>query len=449
MEHIELTDFRCYEHFEITFSRGINLLIGDNASGKTSLLMACKYILSTYFSGYSTANTHWETPKKEDFTIRQSDTFTEASKEMRIDFTLNAESYGIYERETERAIGMEIPQEIQSIVKTSIKNSRAQKTPLRSITAYGQYLQRNSNQTVPNGRSVTAVLPLPLFAYFSTEDVHQQRKESVNMSKFIVATPGRDLGYYECLNGGALLRYWVKRMLVLKEAQCGDTELNIVNRAIAEALGEEGCGVIRGLDIKVNARKVDALFTDGRSIEVASLSDGYHRVVNIVVGIAERCALLNGGYYGKEAAHETRGTVLIDEIDMHLHPSMQMAIMQGLQKAFPRLQFIATTHAPMVMTGIRSCPENSIFHLTYNGTSQRYEASPTNAYGMDASSILRLIFNIHHDRTPEIAQLIEETFDLIDSNRFTEARRKIAQLRKENELISEIVTAETMLNLNE
>lgn len=46
MLHIDIEDFRCYQHFVVGFKPGINLLIGDNASGKTSLLMACKYALN-------------------------------------------------------------------------------------------------------------------------------------------------------------------------------------------------------------------------------------------------------------------------------------------------------------------------------------------------------------------------------------------------------------------
>jgi len=53
---------------------------------------------------------------------------------------------------------------------------------------------------------------------------------------------------------------------------------------------------------------------------------------------------------------ETSGIVLIDEIDMHLHPRWQQTILGSLQKAFPRIQFIVTTHSPQVLSTVpREC----------------------------------------------------------------------------------------------
>ncbi|MFC2507853.1 MAG: AAA family ATPase [Bacteroides sp.] len=67
MKRLILENFRCFERFEIEFKPGINLLVGDNASGKTSLLKACKYALATFFAGFSDDNTRWVTPQKDDF----------------------------------------------------------------------------------------------------------------------------------------------------------------------------------------------------------------------------------------------------------------------------------------------------------------------------------------------------------------------------------------------
>ena len=63
MKSIKIENFRCFEHLEIEFKDRINLLIGDNAAGKTSLLKACKYALSAWFSGFSDENTRWQTFK--------------------------------------------------------------------------------------------------------------------------------------------------------------------------------------------------------------------------------------------------------------------------------------------------------------------------------------------------------------------------------------------------
>lgn len=67
IQKIRLSNFRCYENLELNLRPRVNLLIGDNASGKTSFLRACKYALSSFFSGFSDENTHWLSPTTEDF----------------------------------------------------------------------------------------------------------------------------------------------------------------------------------------------------------------------------------------------------------------------------------------------------------------------------------------------------------------------------------------------
>lgn len=67
MNEIRLQNFRCYSDITVTFRRGVNLIIGDNATGKTSLLKACKYVASSFFCGFSDENTKWLNPSNDDF----------------------------------------------------------------------------------------------------------------------------------------------------------------------------------------------------------------------------------------------------------------------------------------------------------------------------------------------------------------------------------------------
>ena len=69
----------------------------------------------------------------------------------------------------------------------------------------------------------------------------------------------------------------------------------------------------------------------------------------MIADIAYRCVSLNG-HLGKEAALKSKGLVMIDEIDMHLHPEWQQVVISSLEKAFANIQFILTTHSPQVLT---------------------------------------------------------------------------------------------------
>ena len=67
MRDITIKNFRCYEEKSIEFRRGVNLLIGDNSVGKTSLLHACNLVVNAFFSGYSDDNTVWKSADDNDF----------------------------------------------------------------------------------------------------------------------------------------------------------------------------------------------------------------------------------------------------------------------------------------------------------------------------------------------------------------------------------------------
>lgn len=86
-------------------------------------------------------------------------------------------------------------------------------------------------------------------------------------------------------------------------------------------------------------------------MKVSQLGDGVRCMVGLVGDLACRCAMLNISM-GRDAVKSARGVVLIDEIDLHLHPAWQQTIISDFQKAFPKLQLIVTTHSPQVLSTV-------------------------------------------------------------------------------------------------
>lgn len=82
------------------------------------------------------------------------------------------------------------------------------------------------------------------------------------------------------------------------------------------------------------------------------MSDGLKSMISIVSEIAYRCIELNG-FLGRESIKETPGIVLIDEVDLYLHPKWQQHILRDLQAAFPHIQFIVTTHSPFIVQSLK------------------------------------------------------------------------------------------------
>lgn len=82
------------------------------------------------------------------------------------------------------------------------------------------------------------------------------------------------------------------------------------------------------------------------------MSDGLQSMINIVSEIAHRCIELNG-FLGKDAIRKTPGVIIIDEIDVFLHPRWQKHVLQDLMKAFPLIQFIVSTHSPFIVQSLK------------------------------------------------------------------------------------------------
>ena len=90
------------------------------------------------------------------------------------------------------------------------------------------------------------------------------------------------------------------------------------------------------------------------------LSDGQRALLGLMCDMAYRCAVLNP-HLGEDAVRETPGVVLIDELDLHLHPRWQKTVVDDLREAFPRVQFVATTHSPFIIQGL---PPRAVLDLS-------------------------------------------------------------------------------------
>ena len=184
------------------------------------------------------------------------------------------------------------------------------------------------------------------------------------------------------------------------------------------------------------------LFFDNGNYEVLPfnyLSDGTKRILMLASGIAYRMAVLNPHLLG-DVLQKTDGIILIDEIDMHLHPSWQRRIIGSLHETFPNVQFIFTTHSPTVLTGV---PKENILVLD-NG---KIYTPEINTKGRDVNSILREI--MHSDiRPPETQKKLTEFSLAIDEENFDKAETILNDLRKElGENDSEVVGAQVTLDL--
>ena len=156
---------------------------------------------------------------------------------------------------------------------------------------------------------------------------------------------------------------------------------------------------------------------DRTTLPVRQLSDGERGSLALVLDLTRRLAQANPDF--DAPASEAEAVVMIDEIDLHLHPGWQRQIVHNLTTAFPRCQFIATTHSPQV---IGEVPHERI-HIVSRG--QVY--SPTHSFGVDSSRVLEEIMDAD-PRTREIQRLLTKISDVVGSQQFDRARELLGSL---------------------
>jgi predicted ATP-binding protein involved in virulence len=155
-------------------------------------------------------------------------------------------------------------------------------------------------------------------------------------------------------------------------------------------------------------------FDDGHVAPWSELSDGYHVFIGLVADIARRAVMLNE-IDGAEAPARVEGVVLIDELDLHLHPRWQRVALARLRQAFPRLQLIVSTHSPQVL----SSAENRQVRRLVDGKLQDHDVF---VEGRDTNAILREYMQTN-DRDEEGTRALRALHDAIDQGRKVEADR--------------------------
>jgi predicted ATP-binding protein involved in virulence len=145
---------------------------------------------------------------------------------------------------------------------------------------------------------------------------------------------------------------------------------------------------------------------DGSIIPEHLLSDGYRNFMWLFLEIAWRCYMLNP-FLGDKIFEETTGIVTIDEIDLHLHPTWQQKVVSKLKNAFPKVQFVITTHSPIIL----SAADANVLLLDGD------KVLPQNKlYGMKPAHILELYMQTM-ERLPQHQTLIEQYFKLINEEK--------------------------------
>ena len=155
----------------------------------------------------------------------------------------------------------------------------------------------------------------------------------------------------------------------------------------------------------------------GEALDMRQLSDGERGILAMVLDLASRLSQANPGL--SDPLEKGQAVVLIDEIELHLHPRWQRQIVRNLTDAFPRCQFIATTHSPQVIGEVA----HDRIQIIANG--QVY--SPTHSYGVDSSRVLEEIMDVP-SRTESVQESLTQISHAIGMYHFDAARSLLSVL---------------------
>lgn len=360
IDKLHISNFKCFTDLELKFHPTFNVMLGNNGTGKTSILEALRVAMGSLYLGLDKYEDKIASASIVDDDVRLSNmeqqypTSVEANGRI-MDFSKDADSE-------------------LNIIWTRTLESRGGKTLYKDAKEI-----QNASKTMQQSIRDNSGLTIPLIAYFSTDRYKKEKREVK-----VEPNGSRLRGYYNSLDATTNSKYFLNLLYTetLDQTQTGNESmlLKCVQEAICSCLDSKNVVYL----LKENELYIE--YKDGQKIPFHLLSDGVRCTLAMVMEIAVRSFLLNP-QLGINAARQTNGIVLIDELDLHLHPLWQRHIANDLRKTFPRLQFIVTTHAPLVISELSDCFIYSI------ADGEVYEFPLQN--GRDANYILQQM-NVPH-----------------------------------------------------
>ena len=181
------------------------------------------------------------------------------------------------------------------------------------------------------------------------------------------------------------------------------------------------------------------LILKGDSFFLHQLSDGQRVFLGLIGDLTRRLILLNDN---SDNPLMGQGIVLIDEIELHLHPKWQQKIIRVLRKCFPNIQFIISTHSPQILGEVES---KHLRILTLQESGEIKVTIPEQSYGLTSSEIVEELMG-GKGRSQEVKKKIDQIFKLIDQENFVKAESEIKELQTElNGEIPELIEAKSLI----
>lgn len=407
IDRISLTNMRLVgeqtKELVLDSTKNVVILLGDNGFGKTTILDAMATIMAPYSAQF---------PGIADYQLSD------------LDVHIN--------RQGRRAKFLTVEAELSDngIVMRSVRYRKGTQTPPKAN--YEQMKQ----MAIAKKNAILAGEPnveLPLFAYYGTGRGQFQVPE--RRRGFQQAFERWDC-YKSAINPETDFKRFFGWFDLMEDQERRDREklrdfnykspvLNAVRRALSEIITSYRNPRIETRPLRFIMDRVDQ---DGSTHElrIEQLSEGYKIVIAMVADLAARMAEANPDM---DNPLNSTGIVLVDEVDLHLHPRWQRDILSQLTKVFPNIQFVVSTHSPVIVVGAAEIAQVINLNKINEDENLIYDHTYISNVGQ---VLLSDLFGLNYLYSPEWDEKIEERNSLLSKQVLTEDEKKrLAELDEE------------------
>lgn len=416
LKQLHLQNYRCFGELTVDLHPELTVLIAPNGAGKTTLLDAVRIALWPFVKGFDLGS---QTGKAAHIHMRDVRLTQQVSGNMEPQLPSRILATGQWSSDMPEVMWIEARNSLRANTKTQGDDSS------RALTAYAEKLQR---QVREGQHSVV----LPLISYLGTSRLWFEGRFTSHAEDTTLDTNeySRTSGYLNCLAYSSSFKAfaawysWVYRAYLESQIEAFERNTTLdetgqrfaqtvtVIKTAVDALVKEATG---WHSLEYSQRHHQQLVMQHEQhgfMPVEMLSDGLRNAIAMVADLAFRAFKLNP-HLGVNAALETPGVALIDEVDMFLHPSWQQSILPSLRTAFPQVQFIVSTHSPQVLTTVAS----ESIRILRGG---KVYAAPAGTEGAEPGRMLTTALGLSSVRPPHNAatQELLAYLDLVDQDQW-------------------------------
>ena len=389
IKKLEVAGLRAFEQTEFEFQPGMNLLVGVNVVGKTTVLDALRFSLSRILPEMTSS-------RRKPVPIEESD-YRMGSNSLKIscDFEIDNKNYNLLINK------QRISEYIDNDEQGKVRYDKVQIPDIEKISPTLPNLKESKTQ--------------PLGLHFSTRRSYVSNREPSS------AEGGQAAAFSESLleNRDFNLReiaYWIRAQEQLGE-ELPRPALHVAALRYAASIFLPD---YENLHWEQNDKGIFLQIKKGGvPLNVKQLSDGERGMLALALDLARRLSQANP--HLDNPVRDGKAIVLIDELDLHLHPKWQRTIVEQLTSTFPNCQFIASTHSPQIIPSVE--PERVLLLKD----SQLIPVDKT--FGMDSNWILKFLMDAD-DRPQEAKEAIEDVENLIKEGNFKAAKMAISSCKE-------------------